>query len=589
MERLPEAAEYYSNVHRGSGQNSQVTTNTFEKCREDVLEYFGLSSEKFTVIFCSPAAANGLTGLLKGGSFKTVTSHEMGLPLGVVAIAAEKKGLPGGVPAISGGGTARLVSPKWVIWEKVPDRFEPGTPAVMNILALVTFLKMSRKSETEPNRKDDMDSHSAETILNLNEFEGMTAAEILKATEESIFGRTRTENALSQRFINLDYAASTPPFLQSFEIFLKGITANSVESQKTVELTRNIVSDFFGAPADKYDVIFTSNTTEAINIAAENESCSRTSGAEKIIINTILEHNSNELPWRNSEGLSVIRLSKVNNGYIDTTELEKHLAQNSQKDSSGSSKEILVALTGASNVLCMYNDLNQIGTLTRKYGARLLVDAAQMAAHRKIDMESAGIDYLAFSGHKTYAPFGSGALIVRKGLIKLSNEKIAMYKSSGEENGAGIAALGKALSILRSIGFDLITEKEHKLTSRCISGLSSIKGVTPYGIADTKDPLFEHKGPVVAFEVKDKWPQKISNVLAERGIGVRYGCHCAHMLVKKLVGVPPFLEQFQGFLLRLLPKLSLPGIMRISFGIGTKESDIDLFICEIEKISMEKQ
>jgi selenocysteine lyase/cysteine desulfurase len=208
-----------------------------------------------------------------------------------------------------------------------------------------------------------------------------------------------------------------------------------------------------------------------------------------------------------------------------------------------------------------------------------------MAAHRNIDMESECIDYLAFSGHKTYAPFGSGALIVRKGLLNLSEDRIALYRSSGEENTSGIAALGKALSILKCIGFDLIEEKESLLTKRCISGLSSMEGVKPYGVSDTGDPLFDHKGPVVAFEVKDKWPQKISKVLAHQGFGLRYGCHCAHMLVKKLVGVPPFLEKFQGLILNLFPKLSLPGIIRISFGIGTKESDIDLFIKEIETIA----
>ena len=108
------ALETYSNVHRGSGHNSIVSTYLFEQAREIVLEYLGLEKDKFVVIFCSPRSAEVLKTQLKPGSYKIVSSQDIGIPLGVRAIAAGRKALPGGAPFHTGGGTTRLVSPDWV-------------------------------------------------------------------------------------------------------------------------------------------------------------------------------------------------------------------------------------------------------------------------------------------------------------------------------------------------------------------------------------------------------------------------------------------------------------------------------------------
>jgi len=201
-------------------------------------------------------------------------------------------------------------------------------------------------------------------------------------------------------------------------------------------------------------------------------------------------------------------------------------------------------------------------------------------------MEKYGIDYLAFSAHKVYAPFGIGVLVVRKGLLSYSQEELNLINSSGEENAGGIAALGKAMLILKKIGLDLIQEEERALTEHILNGLSEIKGIRIYGIKDPESPLFERKGGVIAFNFRNKLPEKVAKILTERGgIGVRGGCHCAHLLVKHLVGVPPFLEQFQGFLLRLFPKLDLPGILRVSLGIENTKEEIDTFINVMKEIA----
>lgn len=112
------ALETYSNVHRGSGHNSQVTTHLYEKAREIILEHLGLTSGEYTVIFCTPRRADALKAQLKPGGHEIVSSEEIGLPLGIRAVAVQSQALPGGAPHQPGGGTARLVFPRRVIWAK---------------------------------------------------------------------------------------------------------------------------------------------------------------------------------------------------------------------------------------------------------------------------------------------------------------------------------------------------------------------------------------------------------------------------------------------------------------------------------------
>jgi selenocysteine lyase/cysteine desulfurase len=185
-----------------------------------------------------------------------------------------------------------------------------------------------------------------------------------------------------------------------------------------------------------------------------------------------------------------------------------------------------------------------------------------------------------------YAPFGSGVLVVRKGLLKFKTAEMELIQSSGEENAGGIAALGKALVILQKIGLDLIQEEEQALTRRALRGLIKIPDIRIYGIKDPESPMFEQKGGVIVFSLKNKFPNLIAKELAEQyGIGVRYGCHCPHMLVKRLVNISPLLERFQRIILILFPKIALPGITRLSLGIGNSEEEIDILIHMLSKIA----
>ena len=143
----------------------------------------------------------------------------------------------------------------------------------------------------------------------------------------------------------------------------------------------------------------------------------------------------------------------------------------------------------------------------------------------------------------------------------------------------GIAGLAKAMDLLRRIGFDTIQDEEQALTRQALVGLARLACIKVYGIKDPDSPRFHHKGGVIVFGMKGMMPGRVAKALAERGgIGVRYGCHCAHLTIKRLLGVPPWAEQIQRLMLSLLPGFNLPGLVRVSFGIQNIEADIDAFI-----------
>ena len=285
-------------------------------------------------------------------------------------------------------------------------------------------------------------------------------------------------------------------------------------------------------------------------------------------------------------GSLLLRVGINDEGIIDLSELEAILRAYNMEGAYGDKRVSLVAVTGASNVLGIYNDLARISRIAHDYNALFLVDAAQMAAHRRIDMDAWGIDFLAFSGHKVYAPFGCGVLVVRRGLSGFSSEELEGIRSSGEANLCGIAALGMALRLLMRVGMDQVRQEEQVLTERLLRGLSQIPGLKAYGVTNPDLPVFSYKGGVVAFEIKGRFADKIARELAESaGIGVRFGCHCAHMLIKHLFRFTPLLERIQNTIVTVYPGIQLPGMTRVSIGIGNSEQDIDTLVRVLGEIA----
>jgi selenocysteine lyase/cysteine desulfurase len=273
-------------------------------------------------------------------------------------------------------------------------------------------------------------------------------------------------------------------------------------------------------------------------------------------------------------------------GFVDLNGLEALLRAYNREGQHGKQRITLAAVSGASNVLGVCNNIMEISRIVHRYGARLLVDAAQLVAHRKIRMEESGIDYLAFSAHKVYAPFGCGALVARKGLLAYSPAEMEQIRLSGEENAGGIAALGKALLLLQRIGMDLIQEEEQALTVKALRGLAKIAGLRIYGVKDPDSPVFAHKIGVIPFDMKSMMPKRVAKELALRGgIGVRSGCHCAHMIVKHILNIKPSLEWLQRVIQILFPRFRFLGVVRVSLGIENSVEDVDTLLRVLSDIA----
>jgi len=582
------ALETYSNVHRGTGHKSEVTTHLFEQARGIILEYLGLEKKRYVVVFCTPRRAEALTDQLDPGSCIIVSSHDIGLSLGVRALAVKRRALPRGIPFQTGGGTTKLISKGWIIWANAPDRFEAGTPAIINIIAFAKALCLIRKYGKDVFMNSNAEVFSVSEILYRDELEDYSGSELLHKLKQTLIGSHITIPTREgvKPYTNLDNSASTPTFTPIWSVFRRSYRQTAKVQQGVIHEVRSICANQLGAPLTAYDIVFTSNTTEAINLAAENLVHEVDEGVETLILNSILEHSSNDLPWRMISRSSPIRLSIDPEGFFDLNELEKLLKTYNQAGQNGKKRIKLVAISGASNVLGSWNSIKEISRIVHMYGAQLLVDAAQLIAHCKVDMEGSGIDFLAFSAHKVYAPFGCGALVARKGLLHFSSEKLESIHSSGEENAGGIAALGKAFVILQRIGMNAIREEEQALTGLTLRRLSQIPGLRIYGVNDPGSPGFSQKLGVIVFELKGMMADKVAKELASMGgIGVRNGCLCAHVLIKHILKVSPVLEQFQGLIQTLFPGIKFPGLTRVSLGIENSEEDIDILINALGKIS----
>lgn len=586
------ALETYSNVHRGSGHYSMVSTHLFEYARNIVLEYMGLDKRKYLVIFCTPRRAKLLKAYLKPENYQSLSSKDIGLPLGIRALAVSRGSLPSGIPFQTGGGTANLVAPNWVVWAKSPDKFEAGTPAIINIIAFAKALQLFRHFGNNAFQAEFTKRLTAHEILYHDELEDYAGRELLYKLKQTLIGSGICVPTMEgiKPFINLDNGASTSSFKPVWDAVYVAWQQPGLIQKEIINEVKSICARALDAPLDTYEVVFTSNTTEAINLAAESIRNEPSQDIEPVVLNTILEHNSNELPWRAISGSSLVRLSVDSNGFINENELETILNAYNHEGKHGRKRIKLVTISGASNVLGVYNDLAKIGKIVHRYEARLLVDAAQLVAHRKVAMKSSEIDYLAFSAHKVYAPFGTGVLVVRKGLLTFNTDEMELIQSSGEENIGGIAALGKSLVLLQRIGMDLIQEEEQVLTAQLLQGIKQIPGVKLFGIQDENSPGFTQKGGVIVFEIKGMMANQVAPKLAELGaIGVRYGCHCTHIIIKRLLQIGPALERFQRVIVTLFPNVKLPGVTRISLGIGNNKEDVEAFIKVLNRIARKSE
>ena len=398
-------------------------------------------------------------------------------------------------------------------------------------------------------------------------------------------------------YIYLDNAASTPtlkPVLKSLNDFMgwysnihRGTGFKSQISTHFFELAREIVATYFNINLKDHLVIFGKNGTEAINKLAHRVPLAE----DSVIFVTKMEHHSNDLPWRFRR--PVVHINVDNQGRLDWKDFETKLQD--FKNRVG-----LIAVTGASNVTGYINDVHAIAEIAHKNNAKIMVDAAQLAPHRRIDIKEPDhpqhLDFLAFSAHKIYAPFGLGVLITDRGIfnegepdivgggtVDLVSEDQAYWtdapekEEAGTPNVAGAIALAKALSVIMEIGMDNIAEHEAKLTEYALQELKKIPGLIFYGSVNENE-VRDRLG-VISFNVIDKPHALVSAILNyEGGVGVRNGCFCAHPYVKCLLGVT--VEETRILEEKILnhDRSTIPGAVRMSFGMYNKETEIDKMV-----------
>jgi cysteine desulfurase/selenocysteine lyase len=405
-------------------------------------------------------------------------------------------------------------------------------------------------------------------------------------------------------YVNFDNAASTPPLrevLQTINDFMpwyssvhRGTGFKSIVSTEAYEKARETVADFFGANPRDHIVIFGKNSTEALNKLSYRLELKKSD----IVLVSLLEHHSNDLPWRKQATLKRIKMDK--SGRLD----EQHFDELLQKYKG---KVKLVAVTGGSNVTGHIPDIHRLAEKAHSHGAQILVDCAQLAPHRKVDIKDLkdprALDYIVISAHKMYAPFGTGALIGRRdtfergapelcggGTIDLVTTNRVEWTSlpdrdeAGSPNVVGAVALAVSLRFLSQVGMQVVARHEAELTAYALEKLNQIKQIEVFG--DTNPQTADQRLGAIPFKVKGLKHSLVAAILGtEWGIGVRSGCFCAHPYVTRLLRLnKQEMDKFGHDVLHG-DKSSMPGLVRISFGMYNTKEEVDYLADALQAIA----
>lgn len=407
----------------------------------------------------------------------------------------------------------------------------------------------------------------------------------------------------SHVYVNLDNAASTPAFravqekvnqfLNWYSSVHRGSGFKSLLSTQMYNRAHEIVAEFVHADPQTDCVIFGKNTTEAINTLA----LAYPWQPGDVVVTSLLEHHSDDLPWRASA--KVIHVGVDQEGALDLEEMRARIQENA-------GKLRFVAITGASNVTGFLPPVHQIAEWAHQAGALILVDCAQLGAHRAIEMGKPGdpgrLDFVSLSAHKMYAPFGSGALIgprdffqrypplLRGGgtievvtLDEVHWAEAPDRQEAGSPNVVGAVAMATGLQVLRSFGMDAIAAHELELTQHALRRLNRIPGLRIYGSTDPE--RCQDRLGVISFEIEGIHHAKVAAILGfEAGIGVRNGCFCAHPYLLHLMDVPH--ERVVAFRQEAIAhdRRNIPGLVRVSFGCYNTLEEVDYLADWLERI-----
>jgi cysteine desulfurase/selenocysteine lyase len=343
----------------------------------------------------------------------------------------------------------------------------------------------------------------------------------------------------------------------------RGVHTLSREATDLFESSRATVASFINAK--QAEVIFTAGTTDSINLVSNGSNFAK--GSEIIV--SQLEHHSNILPWqlwceRNEGKLKVLPINK--DGSLQTDRL-KDLITN---------KTALIALTHVSNTLGVINPIKDIIKTIRSLNSNVLVliDGAQSVPHMKVDVKDLDCDYFVFSGHKMYAPTGTGVLFVKESLINKLNisrtgggtiKTVSFEKTeyvdgplrfeAGTPNIEAVVGLARACEFMNSVGVDNISSHEHSLLEYAQKHLSEINEVEIYA-------NHLNKAAVISFNVKGQHPFDVGTLLDKYGVAVRTGHHCTQPLMS-----------YYG----------IQGTVRATFAVYNTKEEVDIFIEALKK------
>ena len=347
----------------------------------------------------------------------------------------------------------------------------------------------------------------------------------------------------------------------------RGVYKLSEEATFAYERARGKVARFIGA-ASQREVIFTRNTTEALNLVAYSWGGANLQPGDRILL-TIMEHHSNIVPWQQlaqRTGAKLDYLGIDGEGRLRLDELDQKLSERTK----------LVALTHQSNVLGTINPVRAIAERAHAVGAVVVVDGAQSVPHMPVDVQALGCDFLAFSGHKMCAPTGIGVLWGRRALleamppflgggsmIKVVELEQSTYADLPARFEAGTPAIGEAIALgaacdyLSEIGMEAIHGHELELLAYALEQLSAVEGLTLFGPRSV-----EQRGAAVSFTLDGVHPHDVAAILDGENVAVRAGHHCTQPLHRQL---------------------DVPATTRASFYIYNTHEDVDRLAAGLEK------
>lgn len=320
----------------------------------------------------------------------------------------------------------------------------------------------------------------------------------------------------------------------------RGVHLLAQRATEKYEAARDVVRRFIGAE-EPAEIVFVRGATEAINLVAQSWGNQHLSAGDEILI-TELEHHANIVPWqmlRDRTGCALKVVPIDDNGEVTVQAFESVLSPRTR----------IVALAHVSNAFGTVLPVKAMAERAHAVGAKVLVDGAQAVAHMPVDVQDLGADFYVFSGHKLYGPDGIGVLYGRREIL----EAMTPYQTGGDmirnvtlqsttfndlphrfEAGtpsiSGAIGLGVAIEFVQGVGFEWITQQEHKLLSLGVENLQAVPGLRIVGTP-------KQRSGVISFVMDGVHPHDVGTVLDSMGVAIRTGHHCAQPAIDRM-GVP---------------------------------------------------